>query len=371
MGWSRHVMGCVVAASCVACAGPSTTIPGLSSEELASERHKQRLLLIQTHYVQLARVNKVGYRIAHAGRRDCKEDVTYDLGFSTVAPNDLPELQRELATEALGQDPGTSFVISVAEGSPAANAGIAVGDRLVSLNGQRVIRTKPADWIALFLLKNGSQPVSVEVERDGQMLTRTMTAVERCSIPIRLKTDVEVNAMTNGSEIVVYSGMLRVTPTDDELAVILGHELAHANLGHLKKRNQNRIAGSIGGAIVDIGFALLGLNTGGTFTRGFGNAGVLAYYTDFEREADYVGAYYAAWAEYDLSVAERVWRTTAQEDPKQMIYSGLHPASPERFLLIRKTAEEIAGKKRRGDPLVPEPRPATTTAAAPEQTPTH
>lgn len=370
MGWSRRVVGCVLAASCMACAGPSTTFPDLSPEEIASERRKQVLLQIQTYFSQLGRLNRVAYRIAHAGRADCKEKVAYDFGFSTVAPNDLSEKRKAMAVEALGLDAGTSAVISVAEGSPAAQAGVAVGDELVSFNGRRVPRTKPADWIALFLIKNEGQPVRLELRRAAQTETRVITPVQRCSIPILLAAEPNTNASTDGERIVIFSGMLRIAQTDDELAAIVGHELAHVTMGHLEKSEQNRMAGKIGGVVVDFGFALLGVNTGGTFTRAFGNAGAQVNYTNFEREADYVGAHYAARAGYDISGIERVWRAMAQENPKNIFYAGLHPTSPERILLMQKTSQEIAEKKRRGAPLVPEPRLATTTAAAPpEQTP--
>jgi Zn-dependent protease with chaperone function len=280
----------------------------------------------------------------------------------------LPERYRQLAVEALGHDAGTSVVVSVAEGSPAAKAGIVPGDQLVSFNDQHVVKTKPADWIALFLLRNESQPVRVEVLRGEKPFVRTLSPVRRCSIPILLTTDEQSNAFTDGKRIVVHSGMLRVAQTDDELAAVVGHELAHVTMGHLEKKMQNRVAGSIGGAIVDIGFAALGVNTGGAFTRGLGNAGLMVNYTDFEREADYVGAYYTARAGYDLSAAERVWRAMAQENPKQLAYTGLHPSSPERFLLIQKTAGEIADKKRRNAPLIPEAKPAAhTTTSETEQ----
>lgn len=374
MGWWSRVIGGAVAISCVACAGPSTTFPDVSSEEIASERRKQQVLYIQTYFSRRARLNNVAHRIAHAGRADCKGEVEHHFGFHALAPNDLPERYKAIAVEALGLDAGTSTVLSVAEGSPAAQAGIAVGDELVSFNGRRIPRTKPSDWIALFMLKNGDQPVSVEVRRAGQTYTRIVSTVTRCSIPILLATEHTPNAYTDGQRIVILSGMLELSRTDDELATIVGHELAHVTMGHLPKQKQNQTAGKIGGAIVDIGFALLGVSTGGAFMRDFGNAGALAHYTNFEREADYVGAYYAARAGYDLSAAERVWRAMAQESPKSMVYAGLHPTTPERFLLMQKTKEEIAEKKRRNAPLDPEPQRsaiATAAPAPPEQSPAH
>lgn len=373
MGWFRCAVGLGLAASCAACAGPSTTFPGIPPDEIAAERRKQQVLYIQTYFSRRARLNKVAHRVAHAARPDCKDKVEHHFGFNTLAPNDLPERYKELAVEALGLDAGTSAVISVAEGSPAAQAGIAVGDELVSFNGRRVPQTRPSDWIALFMLKNGDQPVSVEVRRAGHTYARSVSTVTRCSIPILLATEHTPNAYTDGQKIVIFSGTLELSSTDDELAAIVGHELAHATMGHLPKQKQNQTAGKIGGAIVDIGFALLGVSTGGAFTRDFGNAGALAHYTNFEREADYVGAYYVARAGYDLSAAERIWRAKAQESPKSMVYAGLHPAAPERFLLMQKTKEEIAEKKRRNAPLDPEPQSSAmaTASAPPGQSPAH
>jgi predicted Zn-dependent protease len=80
----------------------------------------------------------------------------------------------------------------------------------------------------------------------------------------------------------------------------------------------------------------------------------MAYSVNFEREADYVGAYYAARAGYDISGAEDVWRAIALEDPEGIRKMTTHPTSPVRFLQMRKVAEEIADKKSRNQPLEPE-----------------
>jgi predicted Zn-dependent protease len=85
-----------------------------------------------------------------------------------------------------------------------------------------------------------------------------------------------------------------LTHTDAQLAVLIGHELAHVNLGHRGKKTINAVLGMVGCAAIDGGFALGGIYTGGTFARHLEQAGIMAYSVEFEREADYVGAYYAA-----------------------------------------------------------------------------
>lgn len=351
-----------MAACCVACAGPSTNIPGVTSDEVASERRKQQVAQIQTYFSQLARLQNVAYRLTHANRADCKEDVAPRLGFTSITPNELPGKYKELAIEALGLSEGTSTITSVAEGSPAAKAGIRQGDELVSLDGEPVPSTEASVWIATFMKRSDGKSVNVELRRNNQSLSRTVPTVMTCSVPILLMPDEQTNAFTDGKRIVIFSGIMRVAQTDAELATVVGHELAHVTMGHLKKREQNKIAGAVGGAVLDVGLAMVGVYTGGAFTRGLGDVGGRAYATDFEREADYVGTYYVARAGYDPSTAERFWRSLAQENPKQIFYAGLHPTSPERFLLMQKTNEEIADKKKRRAPLIPEPKPAATEA---------
>lgn len=364
MGWYGRVLPCAIVALCVACAGPSTNIPGLSSDEVAAERRKQQIFQIQNYVSQFARLNNIAYHITLANRSDCGEAVAPRLGLFSIAPHEFPEKYKDLAAEALNLAADRSTVISVAEGSPAAKAGISVGDVLLSFNGEDLPTEKPSQWIAALLKRNGNHPVRIDVPRSGKKQTYTVPTVTTCSIPILLVTDDELNAFTDGRRIVINTRMLRVTQTDAELTVIVGHELAHVTMGHLKKLEQNRAVGTVGGAVVDIGLALLGVNTGGAFTRGLGNAGANAYATDFEREADYVGAYYVARAGYDASTAGNVWRTLAQENPKQIVYAGLHPTSPERFLLIQKANEEIADKKRRNVPLVPEAKPSQISSVS-------
>ena len=74
----------------------------------------------------------------------------------------------------------------------------------------------------------------------------------------------------------------------------------------------------------------------------------------FEREADYVGAYYAARAGYDLAGAEDLWRALSLENPGQSSHREDHPVTPVRFVQMRKVAAEIADKQRRRLPLIPE-----------------
>jgi predicted Zn-dependent protease len=94
--------------------------------------------------------------------------------------------------------------------------------------------------------------------------------------------------------------------------------------------------------------------TDGLFTRELGRAGRLAFSVDFEREADYVGAYYTARAGYDLVGAEEFWRTYSLEIPESTRAGMTHPVTPVRFVQLQKVIAEIADKRRRNVQLIPE-----------------
>jgi predicted Zn-dependent protease len=132
--------------------------------------------------------------------------------------------------------------------------------------------------------------------------------------------------------------------------------MAHVFMGHHQKKQFNTALGTIGGTLVDGGLLLAGMSTGGEFGKQFGKAGAAAYSPAFESEADYVGAYYATRAGYDVAGAEEIWFAMGVNHPEGIRFTASHPATPIRFVQMKKVAEEIADKKRRGLPLVPELR---------------
>jgi predicted Zn-dependent protease len=236
------------------------------------------------------------------------------------------------------------------------------------LNSEPVPKTGTARWIADSVRENGAVPVTLTTRRNGEPRTLTLTPVLGCSIPVELVTTPVPNAFTDDTKIVVQSGFLRLTPNDADLAIIIGHELAHTNLGHIRKQQQNALLGQVGGAVIDGGLLLGGIYTGWTFSKHLEKAGASAYSVDFEREADYVGAYYAARAGYDVSGTENLWRAMALESPASIRLATTHPTTPARYLFMRKTVAEIADKQRRQLPLVPELRVSVArTEAANEE----
>jgi len=361
----------IVALLCVGCASPESKLPELPRDVVAAEQRTQQIAQLRRYYGERHRIETIAFRIRTANVADCKDRVAAQIGLTAATPRSLPRRYQSYTSEALNIRWTRPTAISVVEGSPAAQAGIVAGDDIIALNGELIPIWGTAGWMRRWIAANGTAPVRVDTRRDGVDRTVTVTPVMGCSIPIEYQADETVNASATDFRIVIHSGFLLAAHTEADLAMVVGHELAHSNLGHLDKKRWNRLLGSAAGAAIDIGILAGGVSTGGAFGKQFGNMGLLAYSVAFEREADYVGAYYATRAGYDIKGTEEVWRRIAFIDPASILNAKTHPITAVRFVQIQKVTAEIEDKKRRGLPLNPdmksiaaEPEAATTIEAA-------
>lgn len=319
---------------------------------------------MRSYYAGLHRVDNVAFQLRVANVEFCKKQVSAQIGLHAVTPQSLPAHFRSFATEALNLTWARPTVISVDDNSPAAQAGIRDHDEIIALNGELIPVKRTAGWMGGWLKANGVKPVRVDLRRDGADQTVTVTPVMACSVPINYVVAAEVNAASGEKGIVINSGIVAVAKTDAQLATVIGHEMAHANLGHLDKQKANMVIGFATGLAVDAGVMVGGMPTGGFFSRELARSGARAYSVQFEREADYVGAYYAARAGYDLDGTEELWWAIGQQaDPNSLRFAKTHPLAPVRFLQMRAVAAEIAEKRSKHLPLVPELKAFETTAS--------
>lgn len=335
---------------------PVSRLPQLPQDEIDAELRRQQIAQMRAYYGQLHRVDNVAFQIRTANVADCGDRVAPQIGLHAATVQSMPRRYRSYAHEALGLDWARPTVISVAENSPAARAGIAKGDEITALNGELIAATGTDDWIRKWLARNGAKPFEANIRRDSDDRTVTITPVMGCAIGVIYMAAEETNAYTDGERIVIYAGIVDIARTDAQLATVIGHELAHVNLEHISKRRQNEIVGMVAGFAVDAALKSALIDTRGAFTREFRKAGALAYSVGFEREADYVGAYYTARAGYDLNGAEEVWRQMGMKHPDSIRFAKTHPATPTRFIQMQKVTAEIADKKARGALLVPDRR---------------
>ena len=238
-----------------------------------------------------------------------------------------------------------------------AKAGIVEGSKILSINEKSDFESQE-DVIESLRSKPHSRFELIDPE--GVRSVFEVDAVQVCDMPINFVEDPMINAFADGSSVIVTTGMMRFAE-DDELALIIGHEMAHNILGHVTQATTTQMIGGLAGLFLDVSAAVAGVNTQGVWTEMGMQAGQMVnsvYSKDFELEADYLGVYFAARAGYDVTNAANLWRKMAQESQGQTdeaaIYSSTHPGSAERFVKIEAAVQEVQDKLARKDPLMPE-----------------
>lgn len=155
-----------------------------------------------------------------------------------------------------------------------------------------------------------------------------------------------VNAWTDGENVWVTRGMMRFLKSDDELAVILAHEMAHAYRGHMAYLKTHQILG----LALSIPAAIFGGQAAGQLVSVLVEAASKKFDRDQEREADLYGLVWAYKAGVDPDLAKGIFRRMAIEMPESADQGFLssHPTSAERFLAMERVAENL---KKGLDPL--------------------
>lgn len=133
-----------------------------------------------------------------------------------------------------------------------------------------------------------------------------------------LVQDQNVNAFCMpGGKIVVYEGLLPVTKDEASLAIVLGHEIAHAVAKHSAERLSNSVRQQYGSQI--LGTVLSGAGASSSLQQisssvfGLGSSlGSAAYSRKQESEADHLGLIFAAMAGYDPSGAVAFWQRMSE-----------------------------------------------------------
>ena len=184
-----------------------------------------------------------------------------------------------------------------------------------------------------------------------------------CPFRILVPQKDELNAFADGSKIYVATAMLRFV-SDDELSVVLAHEIAHNAMRHRDAKVKNAVSGALLGALADIAMAAGGQNTGGKYTQIGADAGAKAFSQDFEREADYIGMYILAWAGRPLGTAANFWRRMAVEHPTGIVFATTHPTTAERFVRLEQWTREVNLKLASGDAFGPEMKDARLHVAS-------
>ena len=340
----------------VGCTAPQTRTPTIDNDNAEIETKKQQTLVVEDYVDSYKKLQLVTSRIITNGVDLCGDKVGSYYGFTWWNQNSLGDSLKEASKSRYNL--GEAFtILSVPVGSPANKADIREGDVIVLLNDWLVPLGKDSDRQLnqkyIDYSKNLA-PIALTVLRDGANFKATITPVKACDFKVSLVPDDVKNAYADGKNIVVYKGMMDFFKSDDEIALVVSHELAHNAMKHIDAQQKNAMVGGLLGLLLDIAAATAGVNTNGDFSRlGSGLTGN-AYSVEFEQEADYVGLYFMKRANYDIDNAAAFWRRMAVTNSQAITMKSSHPTTPQRFVAIETAVEEINAKVAKGEPLTPE-----------------
>src|SRR6266550_3242538 len=152
----------------------------------------------------------------------------------------------------------------------------------------------------------------------------------------------EVNAWCMpGGKIAVYTGLLtRLNPTDDELAAVMGHEIAHALREHGRERASEQMAQQIGVSVLS---TALGLgDVGAQLTQTVLDVTLsLPHSRTHETEADRIGVELAARSGYDPRAAVSLWQKMAASGGQPPQWLSTHPSHETRIRDLQDYAQRV------------------------------
>lgn len=156
----------------------------------------------------------------------------------------------------------------------------------------------------------------------------------------------EVNAWAMpGGKVVVYTGILPLTKDETGLAVVMGHEIAHAIAQHGAERMSQGLLQQLGGMALSVALQNEPEATQNLFLTAYGvgtTVGViLPFSRTHESEADRLGLIFMAMAGYDPSAAVEFWtRMSQQGGAKPPEFLSTHPSDETRIADIKKNLPE-------------------------------
>jgi Zn-dependent protease with chaperone function len=241
-------------------------------------------------------------------------------------------------------------------------------------------------------------PVELLIQRDKEKFTRILypqLLPAEYAIMVNTK-DNTINACASPGQVILSQRLVSFCLNDDELALVVGHELAHQTLGHLMRGALHRELGQFVGEAFTA-FSTLSLNRLLNWRHAMvspdvlqvsQNAVVSVFSRDNEREADIYGAWFAYQAGFNIEKGAVIWERMAAvnyHDPFQRTYFlDDHPPPLERLARLQLVAQYFeAGRAAEvflqtadlnrmpppqlARPMGDKPSPPTPTDSRPEQ----
>ena len=358
----KKIISLIIVSVALSGCATNTYRPVLYKSDVKAERKEHLKSLINYDKMIQKRISDTSYSIlTNTSQRICNEKLKPMIGFSVwnnVEPKyfwNRSKMNMELyeTTKSTYKLDKELKVKNISKESAAYKAGLRSGDVLISINGKTIPYGSDADDEFEDIIEDifddeFQGELSITYSRKGKENTVEFEPKYACPYKVIIKHDSEINAYaTQYNEIYVTTGIVDFTESNDELGLIIGHELAHITMSHISKRGFNNLLMSLASNYADQELGTAGsLNN---VTQLISNK----FSQEQEFEADYVGLYYAARAGYKYKNAGDFWRRMSTKNPYSIYVATSHPTNPKRYLSLKATGDEINNKKVFGEEIIP------------------
>jgi beta-barrel assembly-enhancing protease len=267
-----------------------------------------------------ARVAAMSWRLQTANGALCPQKALIS-GMSLHALSQYRVSQRVAATAqfALRNRVG---IAAVAPRSAAERAGLKAGDTIYVVDGRETPMVDadagyaPVSHVeAMIDAALANAPAELEIMRPSGVEERLeLTGEAGCASRVQIIAGGAINAAADGNYVQINAAMLDFAATDDDLAVIVGHELAHNILRHIALKTRSKQA---------------------------------------EYEADHLGVWLMARAGYDVDAVIPFWTRFEKRTNPGIFADGTHPSPKKRLAAVAKAVAELKAQRAAGQPLVP------------------
>jgi len=289
---------------------PVSILPDLTLERPSDTQFED---VLAEYRLMNERLDRVSAPLRLANAPLCPR-VFRDPGFTSHTLQDYPERLQGVAEAVMGLKPDGIYVRSVRRDSPADEADIEIGDRVVRLNDQYVPggRTMKQFYAALSRGAFGGVKTRMTLRTpQGQDYETSLRSDTACDYPASVFFSQDVNGHTNGDEVFITSALMQTVPDDVNLALIVAHEMAHAIAGHIDETPSQAL----------------------------------------ELEADRMALVLMDNAGYDIDAAIAYWAEAAHPHRDLQDNSNSHPSITARFENFQKERARIASIRARDEDL--------------------
>ena len=220
------------------CAGPQFQFAEIDPGVAQAEAERQRESFVADLLYDTGRVGAVWSRIQVANAELCERHAPVVLGMGLYSVQAFSRELRPAAARVLGGADGVR-VAGILPGRPTDRAGLRQGDRILEVGstavgtaGGAVSRAKQA--VRDELREDGS--VRIVVQRGAERNVLSLRPEVGCDYGVGVELSPELNAFADGERVLITRGMVDFLDQDDDLALVLGHELAHNTYGHIEKK---------------------------------------------------------------------------------------------------------------------------------------